>query len=468
MLKPLPSLPVLSLLLLISAGVTAAGTSTLIAFGISAPTTRAGARSTPDDWPQWRGAKGTGIADGILPTTWSSTEGVTWRTELRGLGVSSPIVSGDRVLVTYQIGRGVRRQGSHPTLVRDPQTDSSLERPLGNNATGTTDADISFAVAAFDRSDGRLLWEHQVAAKGTLSPVHDKHNLASPSPVTDGELIYAWFGTGQLLAIDMDGQLVWQRHIGEEYSPFDVQWGHASSPTLYGESLILQCDHGPAAYLLWLDKRSGEERLRIDRGAGMNSHSTPTVVPGPGGDELIVNSSERLESYDPQTGEILWYAGGSNSYPIGVATHDAGILYTSRGYRSGPYMAIRLGGRGDVTQTHVLWRVPTGAPYISSILLYDGLIYMGNGNGIVTAVDPKNGERVWQQRMNGIFSASPVAGDGKIYFVSETGETIVLQAGPTLRVLARNPLDERVIASPAVSGGRIFLRTDEHLVAIGG
>ncbi len=191
------------------------------------------------------------------------------------------------------------------------------------------------------------------------------------------------------------------------------------------------------------------------------------MVPGPRGDELIVNSSERLESLDPRTGELRWYAGEPNQFPIPVPTYADGILYTSRGYRAGPYMAIRLGGEGDVNDTEVLWRVPTGAPYIASILYFDGLIYMANGNGIATVVDPATGERLWQERIGGVYTATPVAGDGKVYLFSETGEAVVLEAGRSPRVMSRNPLNERVIASPAIAGGRIFVRTDRHLVAIG-
>ena len=192
------------------------------------------------------------------------------------------------------------------------------------------------------------------------------------------------------------------------------------------------------------------------------------MVAGPNGDELIVNASERLDAYDPSTGEWLWHAGDRNQFPVPAATHDGdGTLYTSRGQRARPYMAIRLGGRGDVGETHVAWQVPTGAPYISSVLYYDGVIYMANGNGIVTAVDAESGQRVWQDRLGGVYSASPLAGDGKIYFFSETGETLVLKAGRRLEVLARNDLGEHVVSSPAVSDGRLFIRTDESLIAVG-
>lgn len=424
-----------------------------------------------DDWPAWRGPDGTGVADDApLPTRWGPDENVAWKAPLRGLGVSSPIVYGDHVFVTYQLGRGVLASGNHPTLVEGADAGADAEQPLGAARAADAGAEpggVTFVVAAFDRADGSLRWEHEVASDGSLPPVHQKHNLASSSPVTDGERVYAWFGTGQLVALDLDGRLVWERNLGLEYSPFEIQWGHSSSPAVYEDLLILLCDHQPAAYLLALDARTGEERWKVDRGSGMQSYSTPLVVEGPDGDELIVNSSERLDAYDPQTGEHLWYAGEPNRFPIPVATHEDGVLYTTRGYRSGPYMAIRVGGRGEVDDSHVVWRVPTGAPYISSVIHYRGLLYMANGAGILTVVDAATGERVTQERIGGIYTASPVAGDGKIYFAGETGETVVLEAGRTPRVLARNDLGERTIASPAISDGQIFVRTDEHLIRIG-
>ena len=214
--------------------------------------------------------------------------------------------------------------------------------------------------------------------------MHDKHNLASPSPVTDGQMVYAWFGTGQLVALDMNGKMIWQRHLGQEISPFDVIWGHSSSPTLFGDLLILLCDHEPASYLLAVDKRTGKERWRADRGKGRMSYSTPLVVNTPSGPELIVNSSERVDAYDPRTGTLLWFTGGTNRFPIPMPVFHDGLIYMSRGYRSGPYMAIRPGGRGDVSKSHVVWESATGAPYISSLVYDAGLIYMATDVGAIT------------------------------------------------------------------------------------
>jgi outer membrane protein assembly factor BamB len=416
------------------------------------------------DWPQWRGPKGTGVSDERdLPVRWSATENVTWKADLGGVGVSSPIVSGDRVFVTSQIGAGLSRQG--PRLAQGASASTAGERSL-DSSRAASDRTI-FIVEAFNRADGRRLWQYRVEAAGPLPTVHDKSNMASPSPVTDGQTVYAWFGTGQLVALDMNGKLVWERNLAKEIAPFEINWGHSSSPTLYQDTLILLCDHEPASYLLAVDKRTGKDRWKADRGKGRQSYSTPFVVEAAGGAELIVNSSERVDAYDPKTGTHLWHVGGSNQFPIPVPAFHNGVLYMSRGYRSGPYMAVRPGGRGDVSATHVLWQVPTGAPYISSLVYDAGILYMASDVGAVSAIDAETGKRIWQERVDGLFTASPIAGDSKIYFVSETGEVIVLRSGREPAVIARNDVGERLMASPAISNGQLFLRSDGRLFAIG-
>jgi outer membrane protein assembly factor BamB len=422
-----------------------------------------------ENWPQWRGPNGNGVSsESGLPVSWGDRENVAWTARLAGLSVSTPVIFGDRIFVTSQAGKGVLREGNHPTLMRGEETPS--ERSLGEGAAAP-EGGVRFLVEAFDRKSGQRLWEYGLPAEtasGALPPVHRKHNLASPSPVTDGERVYAWFGTGQLVALDLEGELLWQKHVAKEYAPFEIPWGHSSSPTLYQDLLILLCDHEPASYLLALDKRTGRERWKTDRGKGLRSYSTPTVVTGPAGDELVVNSSEKLEGYDPKTGKPLWFLVEPNQFPIPVPSFSDGVIYTSRGYRSGPYMAIRPGARGDLKGSeHLLWHVPTGAPYVSSIVHYQGVIYMASDAGVVQAIDASSGERLFQGRTGGVFSAAPVAGDGKIYFVSETGEAIVIAAKREFEVLATNPMTARFLASPAISGGQIFLRSDDRLIAVG-
>ncbi|HET8646435.1 MAG TPA: PQQ-binding-like beta-propeller repeat protein, partial [Vicinamibacteria bacterium] len=271
-----------------------------------------------------------------------------------------------------------------------------------------------------------------------------------------------------VVALTTEGKEVWRLHLGQEHGPFDINWGHASSPALHGDLLYLLSYHDPKSYLLAVDKRTGRTRWKVDRGRDVRSYSTPVVVPGPAGAEVVVNSTEGIHAYEAATGKAVWHIAEPHNFAVPVPTFHEGVLYTSRGYRSGPYMAIRTGGRGEVAATHRKWHVTAGAPYISSLLHYQGLLYMASDSGIVTAIDAATGEKVWQERTGGIFSASPVAGDGKVYFMSETGETIVFAAGRTPRVLQRNRIDGRIVASPAIAGGRIYIRTDDALVAIGG
>jgi outer membrane protein assembly factor BamB len=399
-----------------------------------------------------------------LPESWSDESNIAWRSPIRGVGISSPIVWGDRVFVTSQIGRGVRRPGNHPTLVQGGNAASSGERGItGPQDTGSK---VVFVVTALSRLDGQRLWEYQLAAEGDLGEVHDKNNLASSSPVTDGQRVYAWFGTGQLVALDMNGKPLWSRHLGREYAAFDIGWGHGSSPLLFNDTLILPCYHS-SSYLLGVDTASGKTRWRVPRGKGVISYSTPLLIQTAAGPEVIVNSSEGISGHNPANGQLLWHVQESNSFPIPMPVSHDGLIYTSRGYRSGPYMAIRPGGRGDVTRTHVLWRVATGAPYVSSLVHYEGVLYMAGDVGVLSAIDAKTGERLWQERTGGVFTASPVAGDGKVYLLSEDGQTIVLAAGRNPRVLARNRLDARQLASPAISGGRLFIRTDDGVIAVG-
>jgi outer membrane protein assembly factor BamB len=401
------------------------------------------------NWPHWRGPDSNGLFDEkSVPVEWAPDKNIVWKAPLTGLGTSTPVVWGDHIFLTSQIGDGPFEQSS-----RDFQNASTAKLTGGNGK-------VQFALQAFSRKDGHLLWQYQMDAEGDLPGVHKKHNLASPSCETDGELVYALFGTGQLVALNMDGKLRWSRHLGKEYAPFQILWGHGAAPALYKNTLILNCDHQGAAYLLALDKKTGKQIWKVDRGADRRSYATPFVVSTPKGDALIINSSERIDVFDPTTGEPLWHAGEPNRVPVPTPVFHDGVLYASRGYNSGPYMAI------DVASARVKWLVNTGAPYVSSLLYYQGLIYMATETGIASCVDAANGKLLWRERLGGVFSASPVAGAGHVYLMNENGESWVLQAGRELKILHKNSLGERILASPAVSDGMIFLRSDDHLFAI--
>jgi outer membrane protein assembly factor BamB len=422
-----------------------------------------------EDWPQWRGPSGNGISSGVgLPSHWSPTENIKWKSSLAGLGASSPIVFGDRIFVTSQKGVVPISKGMQPQLARDDQSLASQENPIGgrNMQKDNSKGEVTLIVEAFHRSDGHQLWKYSMPATGEFPQLHEKHNLATPTPVTDGKLVYAWFGTGQLIALDMSGKLVWSRHLGTEYSPFQIPWGHGGSPILYKESIILLCDHPNKSFLLALDKGSGKERWNVTRGEGRISHSTPLVVPGSERDELIINSSERVDAYNPENGEFLWSFGSQRQTPVPSPVFNNGVIYLSRGYRNSDFLAVKSGGHGDVSKSSVLWNSSSGASYVPSILYYEGLLYITNEVGIVTCADAETGKPVWKERLGGIFFASPTAGDGKIYMVSETGETYVLKAGRQARILAKNDLGERFLASPAFSDNQLFLRSDTTLFCI--
>ena len=430
-------------------------TPRLIALAV-VPLLATAAPVTAQHWPQWRGPDGLGVsADTDIATRWSPGENIAWRAPLAGLGTSTPVIWGDRIFLTSQLGTG-------PIDERGAQFPGTRRAASRGRADGVT-----LVVQAFRREDGQLAWEHRLPAAGHLPAVHRNHNFATPSVVTDGDRLFAWFGTGQLVALDLEGHKLWSRHIGQDYAPFDVLWGHGSSPQLYEDLLILQCDHPAAAYLLALDTATGEERWMVDRGPLLRAYSTPLVVATDDGDQLIVNSSRWIDAYDPRTGQTRWRAGSTVELATGMPVYDDGVIYSTRGYSSGPYLSVETGGRGDVSETHVRWRHATRAPYVSSMLLYRGLLYMATENGILTITDPDTGDPVARTRLNGVYIASPVAADGHVYVLNEDGETVVLEAGPDARVVSRNALGERALASPAIAHGRIYIRTDQHLFAIG-
>jgi len=423
------------------------------------------------DWPAWRGPTDAGTSpETNLPVTWSDTQGVAWSTPLRGLGISTPIVFGNRVIVTSQEGNVAARPGSHPTLVTGADLAASGERTLGGRRQGDrppADPTVRFVVTALDSGSGKKLWEYAVSAEGPLPEIHEKHNLASPSPASDGQRVYAWFGTGQLVALDLAGKVVWTRNLSREIAPVSIIWGPGSSPVVYKDTVILLSYHGGAAYLMAVDAKTGKTRWKVDEKEGVTSYSTPVVVQGPKGPELVVNSSIGVAGHNPDTGERLWFYSEANSFPVPAAVAHGDTIFLNRGYRSSPFMAFKAGARGNLSEADLLWRQATSGPYVPSLVHYEGVVYMATDQGIVSAMDAATGKRLWQERLPGVYMASPVAADGKIYFIDETGDALVLQAGRTFKVLAKNQLDGRFSASPAIAGGRIFLRSDDRVVAIG-
>jgi outer membrane protein assembly factor BamB len=383
-------------------------------------------------WPVWRGPSGQGLGTGTgYPDTWSATQGVLWKKSVPGRGNSSPIVWGDRIFLTtaYEDGRRV-------------------------------------SVLAFRRSDGAQLWEGFVPGGRGGSWAHRKNGHASSTAATDGKLVYAFFGSRGLAAFDFDGKAAWHQDLG----PLDGYHGSAGSLLLYKNRIILFQDQSRGGFVAAFDTRTGKPVWRTARTA-YAGWGTPVAVRVGDHDEIIVSSQSSVTAYDPDTGRELWRCDG-NSYeviPTPVVGH--GLVFAASG-RVGPTLAIRPGGRGNVTRTHLAWASQKGSPFVPSPVLYGDYLYMINDMAsIATCIEATTGKVMWQGRLGVAnregFSASPVAVDGKVFFTNDDGETFVLKAGPTFELMRTNRLGESILASPALVEGRWYIRTDRSLIAIG-
>lgn len=390
-----------------------------------------------ENWPGWRGPQRNAISsEKNLPRNWSADGGVRWKTPLPGSGIASPIIWDDRIFITAS----------------DGYKQSELH------------------VICLSRKNGRQLWHQQFWGTAPTRYHGTKSSMASPTSVTDGKHIYCFFGTGDVFCLDVDGGLVWQRSLSSEYGRFENRFSATSSPLLYEDLVIVQCDHYGDSYLVALDQKTGANRWKVDRPETWLSWSSPQLAPvaETGKHELVICGSQRIDGLDPSTGEKLWTVQGMRRECIPTPVLGHGLIYAVSGPK-GPTMAIKPGGRGDVTGTHVIWDNNRGAPFVPSAILVGDMYYLVDDSGVATCLDAHTGERVWQKRLTGKYTASPIAADGKIYFVNENGETIVVAAGEKkYKQLARNPLGEPVFASPAISQGNLFIRTAKSLFCIGG
>jgi len=380
-------------------------------------------------WSRWRGPSGQGLATGTgYPTTWSATENVKWKVDVPGAGNSSPIVWGDRIYLTTAYSRGAK-----------------------------------LSIIAFRRTDGARVWETFVPSHAGYA--HFKNGHASATPATDGAYVYASFGSS-LVAVDANGKLAWNQDGG----PVSNYHGPAGSPLLYRDRLILFQDQNSGSFIAAFDTKTGRQLWRTPRDATVG-WGTPIAVRVGDHDEIIVNGQSRVQAYDPATGRELWACRGTTLEVIPTPVVGYGLVYCASG-RAGPTLAIRPGGQGDVTRSHVAWTSPRGSPFVPSPILVGSHLYTVNDMAsIVTSFDATTGRTVWQGRLGVAqregFSASPVAVDGHVYFTNDDGETFVLRAGPTFDLVGVNRLDESVLASPALVDSRWYFRTSGHLVAIG-
>ncbi len=382
-------------------------------------------------WPRWRGPSGQGIvSDTGYPDRWSDTENVVWRTVIEGSGNSSPIVWQDRIFLTA--GRNGGRD---------------------------------LHVLAHSREDGSLLWETNVAP-GNPERVHQKNGPASATPATDGERVYVSLGSRGLVALDLEGNLLWHTEVGR----IDNYHGPAGSPLLHGDHLFIYQDQRPEGFVAAYETATGAEVWRTAREATVG-WGTPVMIRAGDRNELIVSSSRSVHSYDPATGAELWRCDGNNFEVIPTPVVEAGLVFCTSG-RAGPTLAIRPGGSGDVTGTHLAWTTARGSPFVPSPLAYDGRLYTINDMAsIVTAFRAATGEVLWQGRLGRAiregFSASPIYVDGKVFFTNDDGITFVLRASDEFDLLHTNDIGARTLASPALVDGYWYIRTEDELIAIG-
>ena len=382
-------------------------------------------------WPVWRGPSGQGLVSGTgYPDAWSATENVVWKKPVPGRGNSSPIVWGDRIFLTtaYEGGRRV-------------------------------------SLIAFRRSDGTQLWE-AFAPDGRTGRTHQKNGHASATASTDGTLVYASFGSRGLAAFDFTGKLVWHQDLGD----VDNYHGAAGSPLLYKNRVILYQDFDSGSIVAAFDTKTGKHVWRTPRRPNVGG-GTPVAVRVGTRDEIVVSSQSSVTAYDPDTGRELWVCDGNSFEVIPTPVVGHGLVFAASG-RVGPTLAIRPGGRGNVTRTHLVWTSPKGSPFVPSPVIYGSQLYTVNDMAsIVTSFDAATGKVLWQGRLGVAqregFSASPVAVDGKIFFTNDQGDTFVVRAGPSFELLHTNRIGESTLASPALVDGRWYIRTAGSLFAIG-
>jgi outer membrane protein assembly factor BamB len=395
-----------------------------------------------DNWPQWRGPSLNGVSnEKNLPVKWTVEENVAWKVPMPGYSGSTPIIWRDRIFLNV------------------------------------ADGDNLF-LWCLNKTNGEVIWKKPLGAGNVKMR---KQNMSSPSPVTDGRSVYVMTGTGILKGFDFTGKELWTRDIQKEYGQFGLQWGYASSPLLHEDSLYVQVLHGmktdDASYVMRIDKKSGKTLWKVDRPTSAirespDSYTTPALLRYGKTTEIVITGGDCVTGHDPATGKELWRANGLNpdnnpNYRI-VASPIIfdDIIYAPT--RNRPLLALKAGGRGDVTSSHVLWSTVNG-PDVPTPVTDGKYFYVVNDRGIVFCLDAKTGAEIYvQQRIKpGTYSSSPVLADGKIYITNEDGLTTVVAAGPKFEVLAENPLNDYALSSPAISDGQIFIRTAAHLYAIG-
>jgi outer membrane protein assembly factor BamB len=423
------------------------------------------------NWPSFRGEGAAGNGDGQRAVTeWDVATGrnIKWKTPVPGIAASSPIVWANRIFVTSAIGKA---------------GDNTFRTGLYGDVKPVDDLSIhEWTIYSLDKATGRVLWERTASTGAPKTKRHTKSSQASSTPATDGQRVVAVFGSaGLLVAWDFDGKELWRVDLGTLDSGwfFDpaFQWGHSSSPIVYRNSVILQADMQKGSYIAAWDLATGKPLWKTDRADEISTWGTPTVVRRADGRDEIVTNGTKIRGYDAETGRLLWTLGPNSEITIGSPVAGNGLVFVTGGYPPvRPIYAIRPGASGDISlpkgqdsSQAIQWSNMNEGTYIPTPLFYDGYLFTLNINGVVSAYDPATGQRAFRGRagMGGSFSASPVGADGRLYIASEDGEVYVIAAAAGLAQVAKNDMNEVIMASPAISDGLIVIRTLGHVYGIG-
>ncbi|MBI3697586.1 MAG: PQQ-binding-like beta-propeller repeat protein [Acidobacteria bacterium] len=417
-----------------------------------------------DHWPQFRGPESLGVVeDPKLPEAWGTTRNVVWKTDIPGAGWSSPVVWGDRIFVTAAISS-------------EPKETPKKGLYFGGNRDAPTDQH-RWLVYCLDWKTGKILWQREVHRGVPKGARHLKNSYASETPVTDGERLYAYFGNVGLYCFDMNGKLLWSQTwpaVAMRYG-----WGTAASPVLHQGRLYIINDNDDKSWLAALDKVTGKQLWRVERDEGSN-WSTPYIWSTGRRTEIITSGTKGIRSYDLD-GKLLWELHGMSSIVIPTPFSAAGLLYLASGYvgdQVRPAYAVRPGARGDITlkpgetaNQYVAWYLPQGGPYNPSPIVYGDYYYTLYDRGFLTCHHARTGKEIYgKQRIDPqttAFTASPWAANGKLFALSEDGDTFVIQAGPEFKVLGKNPLDEMCMATPAIARSNLIIRTASKVYRIG-
>ncbi|TDI14118.1 MAG: hypothetical protein E2P04_01495 [Acidobacteria bacterium] len=417
---------------------------------------RSTAPNRADQWPQWRGPTGNGVAAGDPPLTWSETENVRWKIPLPGKGLSTPVIWGERIFLTTTVPFGEAGQVHG-------------EAPHGAHDNAEPMRSHRFVVLAVHRADGRILWQTTVREARPHEATHLTGSWASHSVVTDGRRVYASFGSAGVYALDMEGTVLWEKDLGD--MQIFHEHGEGSSPVLYHDTLLVNWDHQGQSYLFALDAGTGEERWKAARDE-ITSWSTPLVVEHGGRAQVIVAATKRVRSYDLKTGAPLWECGGLSRNVVASPVAADGFVYVGNSYDHRAMMAIRLeGAKGDITGTDaVVWTRDRDTPYVPSPVLDDGtLCFLKHSQGVLTCLEAQSGKTLFGPvRLQGIGNvfASPIAASGRLYIPGRNGATAVVKLGAPFELMALNQLDESFSASPAVAGDVLYLRGQHHLYSL--